>query len=243
MASAVASWRLTWRGNAAAMYRLSESSRKAIEHGIEGLDPHHPVFFADRCYPWRLWSYVMLPDKDANQNGAVIRTPWVDSGQSRNLVNVLAYHYWGQLSKPTTSSKRPCTHHPNRLYGECCFPEVYRVGCTSPLCVNPLHFQAGVRRAPPARQLVWNLNDGGGMACPGCEPCGKCGWDPCLFQVTPKIVARDRYCRGTVTLGPHTRTMWRLWRREAVLFAVSGLNEDDPLRTHAERYISRYLPE
>lgn len=247
-------WIVKWDPGAPLRYSVTEPTSAAILHSIDGLDPHNPVFLANRCYTWTLWSAMQFRRVEyADGDASVlvdIQTPLVGghSGKTRSLRKLMFYHCHGrEVDAPITSSKKPCPCGSGSAYGACCFGAVNTVcekftGVRScGLCVNPLHMEGGPRRA--------HEED---MRMPHCvimvgptAPCGRCRWNANEFAVTDNI-------RG-VHPGPSAMTVvdkanvdeviaqFRQWKFEGARATLEALRAD-PARNHAEiRHIEGYL--
>lgn len=229
-----ATYRLRWRSRDDDRYHVSHETKDAIVHGIDGLDPHKPVFHANRCNLWSLWYCTkLLPDGRVS-----IRPPWVPQAGpvTGSLHNLLHYHRTGEQVHPVTSFRHPCPNHPNRTYGHCCFPTILTTCDTHGLCVNPLHFRVGVTRDVPV-----GSDDTSSIVCPPAETCDVCKWDPCTYRVTDKVTGHDLgHCLGPVALGPHSATVWKQWRREAVLERLNTLDPASDAYTATRRYMDRF---
>ena len=174
----MASWTVDWKPKAPEWFMVSADHTAAVLHGIEGLDPHNPVFERDRCYMWRLWHSVTV-----RENGMVfVRTPGGRGQCTQSLRALLAYHclQLGAMETPCASSQDPCPCGQSKAYGDCCFPTV-SMSCGSVLCVNPLHMSVGRARdaehAVPIEVPVL----------PACPSCAVCKWTPFEFYATALI--------------------------------------------------------
>ena len=112
-------WTLEWRPNAPERFTVSADHTAAVLHGIEGLDPHSPVFEHNRCYMWRLWHSVTV-----RENHIFVRTPGGRGQCTQSLRALLAYHHQGAMETPCASSQDPCPCDQSKAYGDCCFPVV-----------------------------------------------------------------------------------------------------------------------
>lgn len=229
------SWELRWRPDAPERYQVTDEVATAIRHSIDGLNPHRPVFQSDRCYAWKLWNCVVLK-AGANETVQMhIRTPFTPahSRRSQNLRSVLAYHYFGHLDPPVTSSRKPCVCGSGQTYGVCCFPTVYsRCGGA---CVNPLHFVCGKNSEAAGNRT-------GDGATPAvilpCAPCHDCAWEPYKFMIANGVFGVHREaCETTVHVAPRAvndvNRMLDHWRNE-------GIRNVADHSDHAKRYLKRH---
>jgi hypothetical protein len=223
-------WKLKWREDADEKYQITQSVHSAIVHSIEGLDPHNPIFERNKCYRWKLWNCMVIRDtKDESdeqkQLHIYLKTPLTSSksGRTQNLKKLLAYHYFGDVAEPMTSSRSPCPCGSGKTYGSCCFPTIHSVchihtgirNCG--LCVNPMHFMSGK-----------NSDDEPGSDCPysepvirKCTPCSKCNWNPYIFPVTDRVNGyHEQPCMNDISLEPYTsntlNTLFSKWKHESI---------------------------
>jgi len=194
---------------------------------VHGLDPHDPVFRRDRCYPWKLWNCVVAKERVGTAVGmdVYIKTPMTSrrSGWSQSLKRLLAYHYFGHVDDPTTSSRAQCPCGSLTPYGKCCFPTI-RMSChvhtgfrNCGLCINPMHFVAGTNADPP---------EGGKFpeTCPvlrPCAPCDVCSWTPYEFAATDRLAGyHEGACESSLILNNSGASVVQgkldQWRHEAL---------------------------
>lgn len=159
---------------------LPDYVQKAILHGIDGLDPHRPVFDPNKCYHWK-WDNCVMTQKDMFH----VRIPY----QKKGLRSLMWYHFSGrELPAVETSSRSLCPHHPDQKYGSCCFPKVY-MRChritgykDRGLCMNPHHMVAGTERESRLEMenegclLSWDP----AVAEQQPLPCETCQWSPSM---------------------------------------------------------------
>lgn len=220
-------WALRWRADAPESFQVTPEVADTIAHSIEGLDPHDPVFRADRCYPWKLWSCVVVRTTGEAEDTRAqmhLRTPLTPahSKRSQNLRALLAYHYFGVADRPLTSSRKPCVCGSGRAYGACCFPTVHSHchlftgvrSCGS--CVNPLHFVRG-KNSDPEPGAKFPYCDP--VILP-CAPCAQCAWTPYRFVLADGVFGEHRNaCAATLPLdGAVEAAQLQLerWRHEGV---------------------------
>lgn len=238
---------LKWKQDAPERFQVTPELSATILHGIEGLDPHRPVFRADRCYPWKLWHSVLARvDPTSNHIHIHIKTPCnTQANQSQSLRALLAFHFFGTSDPPLTSSKKPCPCRSGRTYGECCFPTIHSrcfkfTGLRNcGLCVNPLHFERGHnsdleqgRDYPLAPSVL-----------PPCEPCAECKWSPCQFWLAPQVGGyHEDAFRHALSFEPHMmheiNDQLARWREESLTHYLKRCDpsEVDRLTRYSQRH-------
>jgi hypothetical protein len=225
----IQSWKVHFRQDAPAQFQVPEEVSKSILHAIDGIDPHNPVFYSNRCYPCKLW-HCVIPrcskdvDEDDKRVCAFVKTPLTPSkcGRTTNLRALLAYHFFGHMETPKTSSRLPCVCGSGKLYGNCCFPQIHST-CylymgvrDSGLCLNPFHLQIGKSSDPepgshaPFKEVIVNP----------CEKCKVCGWEPYELQANNKTLGYiEEPCSKSISIGVYNfddvRRTFRSWKSKA----------------------------
>ena len=225
------SWTAQWITNAPERFTVSSVQSAAILHGIEGLDPHNPVFERDQCHTWQLWHSVTV-----RENGMVfVRTPGGRGQCTQSLRALLAYHCLGAMETPCASSQDPCPCGQSKAYGDCCFP-VVTMQCGAALCVNPFHMRVGRARdaehAVPIEVPVL----------PACPSCAVCKWTPFEFYATALIRGyHETACTSPLRLDAAGRVVLHEWRREAIENQVGRLRAAESFddARHARLYLLR----
>lgn len=250
-------WKLEWREDAPEKYQVSQKTRDAIVHSIDGLDPHEPYFQRDRCYIWKLWNCMGIREIKGTEDRRVqihIRTPMTSKqcGRTQNLKTLLAYHYFGYVDSPETSSRNPCPCGSELNYGSCCFPTIH-MAChvhtgiyDSGQCVNPMHFVTGTNsdtefissgpyREPEIRE---------------CKPCLTCNWTPYEFLATDRITGyHEQACKFKMPLNHETvhyaKEMFEQWKREAIQNCIHNMSDENDVESMRKcvdmrNYLNRY---
>jgi hypothetical protein len=228
-------WAVQWQPHAPECFAVGAERSAAILHGIEGLDPHDPLFVRERCYLWRVWHCVTVRD-----NGHVfIRTPGRRDQCTQSLRGLLAFHCLGAMERPSTSSRLACPCGQGRTYGECCCPTVAMV-CGSSLCVNPLHMRVGRARTGTENSNAVAIEV---PILPACPSCAQCGWTPFGLHLTARIRGyHETACTSPLRLDAAGRATLEQWRTEALETQVGrsvagGASESDA--RHARLYLMR----
>ena len=242
-------WPLVWRQDVPDKFKVSPEVHRAIVQSIQGLNPHQPAFYQDRCYSWTLWNCLQLRG-EGDDTTVLVKTPLTSGhcGRTQNLRTLLAYHYFGQVGSPVTASGKPCPcGAPNKSYGECCFPTVHTIchrytGVRScGICVNPTHMERGLARDQESDAV---------HKYPRCQlllqptaPCAECQWDPQVYKVTECVDGfhpgppRPVTCRNT----QEAVAMLGEWRLNGIINRLNILKKNER-RNHAEiKHVETYL--
>lgn len=233
-------------------YRLPPSVYTTIVHSIEGLDPHRPIFFEDRCYMWKLWSCVGAGPSTEDENEVQFHIKMPDTpngcGRTQSVLRLLVYYYAGRMAEPVTSSKLPCPCHSGFLYGACCFPVLHSV-CerftgkrSCGLCVNPMHVVAGSIHDHHEVNLTLPRSP---AILPVCTPCTTCTWSPYECKITASISGRHQEaCQSAFNMSGmshHAITaQLKTWRNAAIVNHCSTLSPDCHDYHVHQTYMARY---
>lgn len=228
-------WRLTWRPHSPPRYQVCPQIKRTIEHAMVGVDPHDPVFAADRCAVWRLWHTLNFRELQPGPWVPVLHTPYTTTKDlgTLNVRALLLYHFDGNDRDgiPCTSSQSPCPKHPDQRYGACCFPTI-RMTCDNPfLCVNPFHMERTCSGRVPVSELAAHPLP----VLPPCAPCDRCEWTPFDVMVTKRCRGFDDQtcCRAwDLAAIENPKQQWRAWQ-------LASLGRVAPTAA-VQRYLRRY---